>query len=98
MLRFRALHANFIWGLRAEESFSPTERRLSSDSKASSGEVSPYDNNSPVLSDGPLWKYTEGTSPLSDRVPPLSGNSKDRPGSTSPTLSKGELDSMQHVV
>ncbi|XP_053296498.1 rho GTPase-activating protein 6 isoform X1 [Pleuronectes platessa] len=72
----------------AEESFSPAERRLSGESKASSGEVSPYDNNSPVLSDGPLWKYPEDRSPLSDRVPRLSANSKDRSGSTSPTLSK----------
>ncbi|XP_022596297.1 rho GTPase-activating protein 6-like isoform X1 [Seriola dumerili] len=80
--------------LRGEESFSLTERCLSSDSiKASSGEVSPYDNNSPVLSDGLLWKYPEDTSPLSDRVFKLSGqykdsgHSKDGSGSTSPTLS-----------
>ncbi|XP_069022469.1 rho GTPase-activating protein 6-like isoform X1 [Embiotoca jacksoni] len=38
--------------LQSEEPFSRSERRLSSDSnKASSGEVSPYDNNSPVLSE-----------------------------------------------
>lgn len=36
--------------LRSEASFSLSERRSSSDSnKASSGEISPYDNNSPVL-------------------------------------------------
>ncbi|GAA6228752.1 rho GTPase-activating protein 6-like [Lates japonicus] len=80
--------------LRADESFSPADRRLSSVSiKASSGEVSPYDNNSPVLSDRLLWKYPDDSSPLSDRVPRLSGqcklrgHSKDRSGSTSPTLS-----------
>ncbi|KAL6115403.1 arhgap6 [Pungitius sinensis] len=38
--------------LQSEESFSLGERRSSSDSnKVSSGEVSPYDNNSPVLSE-----------------------------------------------
>ncbi|XP_040005395.1 rho GTPase-activating protein 6-like isoform X2 [Xiphias gladius] len=80
--------------LRAEESFSLTERCLSSEFiKASSGDVSPYDNNSPVLSDGLLWKHPEDSSPLSDRVPrlstqyKLSGHSKDGSGSTSPTLS-----------
>lgn len=37
---------------RAEEPYGLRERRSSSDSnKASSGEVSPYDNNSPVLSE-----------------------------------------------
>lgn len=38
--------------LRTEEPYAMSERRSSSDSnKASSGEVSPYDNNSPVLSE-----------------------------------------------
>ena len=38
--------------LQTEEPFTLSERRSSSDSnKASSGEVSPYDNNSPVLSE-----------------------------------------------
>ncbi|TDH06827.1 hypothetical protein EPR50_G00117550 [Perca flavescens] len=80
--------------LRAGESFSLTKRCLSNDSiKASSGEVSPYDNNSPVLSDGLLCNYPEDSSPLSDRVPRLSGQYKlsshcqDGSGSTSPTLS-----------
>ncbi|XP_078118113.1 rho GTPase-activating protein 6 isoform X3 [Sander vitreus] len=86
--------------LRAGESFSLTKRCLSNDAiKASSGEVSPYDNNSPVLSDGLLCNYPEDSSPLSDRVPRLSGQYKlssqcqDRSGSTSPTLStdKGSL-------
>ncbi|KAE8299260.1 Rho GTPase-activating protein 6 [Larimichthys crocea] len=78
--------------LRAEESFSLTERRLSNDSiKASSGEVSPYDNNSPVLSDRLLCKYPEDSSPLSNGIPRLSRqhrlSSQDGSGSTSPTLS-----------
>uniref|UniRef100_A0A7N8XWU7 Rho GTPase activating protein 6 n=1 Tax=Mastacembelus armatus TaxID=205130 RepID=A0A7N8XWU7_9TELE len=37
--------------LQPEEPFTLSECRSSSDSKASSGEVSPYDNNSPVLSE-----------------------------------------------
>lgn len=38
--------------LQSEEPYTLSERRSSSDSnKASSGEVSPYDNNSPVLSE-----------------------------------------------
>uniref|UniRef100_A0A7N8XNK2 Rho GTPase activating protein 6 n=1 Tax=Mastacembelus armatus TaxID=205130 RepID=A0A7N8XNK2_9TELE len=62
---------------RSEESFPVTERRLSEDSiKASSGEVSPYDNNSPVLSDRLLCKYPDDNSPLSDKVPRLSGQCK----------------------
>ncbi|XP_069558771.1 rho GTPase-activating protein 6-like isoform X1 [Brachyistius frenatus] len=80
--------------LRPEESFSLTERRLSNDSlKASSGEVSPYDNNSPVMSDRLLCKYQEDSSPLSDRLPRLSeqhrlgDDSKEGSGSASPTHS-----------
>lgn len=53
----------------AEESFSLSGRRSSSDSnKASSGEVSPYDNNSPVLSDRLLCQCQGDSSPLSDRL------------------------------
>lgn len=38
--------------MQAEEPFTLSERRSSSDSnKVSSGEVSPYDNNSPILSE-----------------------------------------------
>lgn len=38
--------------MQSEEPFNLSERHSSSDSnKASSGEVSPYDNNSPVLSE-----------------------------------------------
>ncbi|XP_074515268.1 rho GTPase-activating protein 6 [Sebastes fasciatus] len=80
--------------LRAGEPFCLTERCLSNDSiKASSGEVSPYDNNSPVLSDRLLCKYPEDSSPISDGISrlsgqyKLSGRSKDGSGSTSPTLS-----------
>ncbi|XP_037345162.2 rho GTPase-activating protein 6-like isoform X1 [Pungitius pungitius] len=79
--------------LSAGDPFSPTERCVSNDSiEASSGEVSPYDNNSPVLSDRLLCKYPEDSS-LSERHPRLSGQyklsscSKDGSGSTSPTLS-----------
>lgn len=87
--------------LGAGDPFSPTERCVSNDSiEASSGEVSPYDNNSPVLSDRLLCKYPEDSG-LSERDPRLSGQfklssrSKDGSGSASPTLStdKGELPS-----
>ncbi|XP_070969451.1 rho GTPase-activating protein 6-like isoform X2 [Oncorhynchus clarkii lewisi] len=51
--------------LRSEDPFSLSERRSSSDSnKVSSGELSPYDNNSPILSEHP----GEGTSPGSERL------------------------------
>ncbi|XP_044073725.1 rho GTPase-activating protein 6-like isoform X1 [Siniperca chuatsi] len=90
--------------LKAEESFPLTERCLSNDSiKASSGEVSPYDNNSPVLTDRLLCKYPEDSSPLSDTIPRLSGhykfssNSKDESGSTSPTLSTDKETSIDHL-
>ncbi|XP_070694495.1 rho GTPase-activating protein 6-like [Pempheris klunzingeri] len=89
--------------LRPKEPFSLTERRLSNDSiKASSGEVSPYDNNSPVLSDQLLCKYPENSSPLSDRIPKSPGQykhrgqSKDGSGSTSPTLSTDKEASDDH--
>ncbi|XP_035532952.1 rho GTPase-activating protein 6 isoform X2 [Morone saxatilis] len=88
--------------LRAEEAFL-TERCLSNDSiKASSGELSPYDNNSPVLSDPLLFKYPEDSSPLSDSIPglsgqyKLSGRSKDGSGSTSPTLSTDKEATTDH--
>ncbi|XP_067372862.1 rho GTPase-activating protein 6-like isoform X2 [Channa argus] len=77
--------------LKAEESFSLTDRYFSHDSiKPSSGEVSPYDNNSPVLSDGLLCKYPEESDPLSDRDSRLSeqyklcDHTKEGSGSTSP--------------
>ncbi|XP_008287620.1 rho GTPase-activating protein 6 isoform X2 [Stegastes partitus] len=51
--------------LQAEETFNLSERRSSSDSnKASSGEVSPYDNNSPVLSE----RRGETGSPASEQL------------------------------
>ncbi|XP_017278064.1 rho GTPase-activating protein 6 isoform X2 [Kryptolebias marmoratus] len=81
--------------LRPEDSFSLTERSLSNDSlKASSGEVSPYDNNSPVLSDRLLCKYPEDGSLISRRVPrhsrqdELSGHSKDELSSPTQSLDK----------
>ncbi|KAM8855899.1 rho GTPase-activating protein 6 isoform 2-T2 [Spinachia spinachia] len=68
--------------LRAGDPF----RCVSNDSiGASSGEVSPYDNNSPVLSDRLLCKYPEDRS-LSESFK-VGGRSKDGSGSTSPTLS-----------
>ncbi|XP_061580426.1 rho GTPase-activating protein 6-like [Cololabis saira] len=80
--------------LRSENSFSLTERCLSDDSlKASSGEVSPYDNNSPVLSDRLLCKYPGDNSLISESRPrhsrqsKLRGHSKDGSGSSSPTFS-----------
>lgn len=93
--------------LRPEDSFSLTESCMSSDSlKASSGEVSPYDNNSPVLSDRLLLNDTEHSSLNSDRDPicprqyKLSDHSKDRSGSASPTLSadKGEQNVFYDMV
>ncbi|KAK6309567.1 hypothetical protein J4Q44_G00194480 [Coregonus suidteri] len=55
--------------LRTEDPFSLRERSCSIDSnKASSGELSPYDNNSPVLSERLLSKAQEDSNPLSDRL------------------------------
>ncbi|XP_021177557.2 rho GTPase-activating protein 6 isoform X2 [Fundulus heteroclitus] len=94
LLRRKASQCSDSGILRPEDSFSLTESCMSSDSlKASSGEVSPYDNNSPVLSDRLLLKDTEDSSLNSDRdsIRPrqykLSDRSKDGSGSTSPTLS-----------
>lgn len=86
--------------LMIEDPFSLTERRCSSDSnKASSGELSPYDNNSPVLSERLLSQPQEDSNLLSDRlfrVPEqytLVGHVKGRPSITchSPSTGKGEL-------
>uniref|UniRef100_A0A673YCH9 Rho GTPase activating protein 6 n=1 Tax=Salmo trutta TaxID=8032 RepID=A0A673YCH9_SALTR len=86
--------------LRTEDPFSLRERRCSSDSnKASSGELSPYDNNSPVLSERLLSQPQEDSNLLSDRlfrVPEqytLVGHVKGRPSITchSPSTGKGEL-------
>ncbi|XP_071758810.2 rho GTPase-activating protein 6-like isoform X1 [Centroberyx gerrardi] len=55
--------------LQSEEPFTLSERRSSSDSnKASSGEVSPYDNNSPILSERRGEPGSPGSEPLF-RVP-----------------------------
>ncbi|XP_055360428.1 rho GTPase-activating protein 6-like isoform X2 [Betta splendens] len=59
--------------LQAEEPFALSERRSSSDSnKASSGELSPYDNNSPVLSERRGEPGSPGSEPLF-RVPEQCG-------------------------
>ncbi|XP_028249582.1 rho GTPase-activating protein 6 isoform X2 [Parambassis ranga] len=94
LLRRKASQCSAPSLLRPEESFSLNKRCLSSDSlKASSGEVSPYDNNSPVLSDRLLCKYPADSTSFSERVSRLSeqnklgDHSKDRSGSHSPTLS-----------
>ncbi|XP_071383714.1 rho GTPase-activating protein 6-like [Centroberyx affinis] len=55
--------------LQSEEPFTLSERRSSSDSnKVSSGEVSPYDNNSPILSERRGEPGSPGSEPLF-RVP-----------------------------
>ncbi|XP_038835727.1 rho GTPase-activating protein 6-like isoform X1 [Salvelinus namaycush] len=75
--------------LRSEDPFSLSERRSSSDSnKVSSGELSPYDNNSPILSEHP----GEGTSPGSEQytlVRQVAGRTRDTHGSN-PWVSKEE--------
>ncbi|KAL0985567.1 hypothetical protein UPYG_G00158690 [Umbra pygmaea] len=54
---------------RNTESLSLEDRRCSTDSyKVSSGEVSPYDNSSPVLSEGLLSLGPHDSRPLSDRL------------------------------
>ncbi|KAK5861072.1 hypothetical protein PBY51_022493 [Eleginops maclovinus] len=90
LLRRKA--SQYLQPVLLKESFSLIDRCLSNDSiKASSGEVSPYDNNSPVLSDRLLCKYPEESSPPSDRIPRLSAQCKlcatEGSGSSSPTLS-----------
>uniref|UniRef100_A0A3Q1JVW6 Rho-GAP domain-containing protein n=1 Tax=Anabas testudineus TaxID=64144 RepID=A0A3Q1JVW6_ANATE len=73
LLRRKASQCSDPSLLGTEESFALDGRCLSNDSiKASSGEVSPYDNNSPILSDGLLCKYGEDNSPLSERLSRLS--------------------------
>ncbi|KAG8451903.1 hypothetical protein GDO86_003918 [Hymenochirus boettgeri] len=51
LLRRKASQSSSPELLRSERSFSIEGRHSSTDSKASSGDVSPYDNNSPVLSE-----------------------------------------------
>uniref|UniRef100_A0A673Z0I5 Rho GTPase activating protein 6 n=1 Tax=Salmo trutta TaxID=8032 RepID=A0A673Z0I5_SALTR len=89
--------------LRSEDPFSLSERRSSSDSnKVSSGELSPYDNNSPILSEHP----GEGTSPGSERlfhvpeqytlVRQVAGQTRDPHGSN-PWVSKGERTTVHNM-
>lgn len=90
--------------MRSEDPFSLSERRSSSDSnKVSSGELSPYDNNSPILSEHP----GEGTSPGSERlfhvpeqytlVRQVAGRTRDTHGSN-PWVSKGEKTTVQSYL
>ncbi|XP_034741531.1 rho GTPase-activating protein 6-like isoform X3 [Etheostoma cragini] len=101
LLRRKASHEPGL--LRAGESFSLPKRCFFNDSiKVSSGEVTPYDNNSPVLSGGLLCNFPADSSSLSDRVPrpsgqyKLSGHCQDGSGSTSPTLSTDKEASTDH--
>uniref|UniRef100_A0A674D204 Rho GTPase activating protein 6 n=1 Tax=Salmo trutta TaxID=8032 RepID=A0A674D204_SALTR len=83
--------------LRSEDPFSLSERRSSSDSnKVSSGELSPYDNNSPILSE----HLREGTSPRSEQytlVREVAGRTRDTHGSN-PWVSKGEGTTVQSLL
>ena len=90
--------------MRSEDPFSLSERRSSSDSnKVSSGELSPYDNNSPILSEHP----GEGTSPGSERlfhvpeqytlVRQVEGRTRNPHGSN-PWVSKGERTTVQSYL
>lgn len=83
--------------LRSEDPFSLSERRSSSDSnKVSSGELSPYDNNSPILSE----HLREGTSPRSEQytlVRQVAGQTRDPHGSN-PWVSKGEKTTVQSYL
>lgn len=89
-------------GPAAGAAVSLTERCSSNVSiTASTGEVSPYENNSPVLSDGLLGKYPGDSSPFSHRVSKqhkVTGHSSEGSGRTSPALSAdiGDLNSLQY--
>ncbi|XP_071004778.1 rho GTPase-activating protein 6-like isoform X2 [Oncorhynchus clarkii lewisi] len=90
--------------VRTEDPFSLRERRCSSDSnKASSGDVSPYDNNSPVLPERLLSQPQEDRNLLSDRlfrVPEqytLVGHVKGRPSITCHSPSTGKDTPDEHV-
>ncbi|XP_063069379.1 rho GTPase-activating protein 6 isoform X2 [Engraulis encrasicolus] len=72
LLRRKAAQSESPGPLRSEDSLSLSERHSCSDSNvASSGEVSPYDNNSPVLSDQLLLppELCEDNSSGSSRLP-----------------------------
>uniref|UniRef100_A0A673X6G4 Rho GTPase activating protein 6 n=1 Tax=Salmo trutta TaxID=8032 RepID=A0A673X6G4_SALTR len=69
LLRRKASQYSGPGMLMIEDPFSLTERRCSSDSnKASSADVSPYEINSPVLSECLLSQDQGDSSPLSDRL------------------------------
>ncbi|XP_037678005.1 rho GTPase-activating protein 6 [Choloepus didactylus] len=63
LLRRKASQSSNPDILRSEVSFSMGGRHSSTDSKASSGDISPYDNNSPVLSERSLLAMQEDTAP-----------------------------------
>ncbi|KAJ8004617.1 hypothetical protein DPEC_G00138140 [Dallia pectoralis] len=90
LLRRKASQSSGTGVPRTRDSFSLNQRRCSSDSyKASSGEVSPYDNNSPVLPGRLLSLAPDDSGSLSDRffaVPehnPLVGQVQDCPSDNS---------------
>uniref|UniRef100_A0A3P9HTI9 Rho GTPase activating protein 6 n=1 Tax=Oryzias latipes TaxID=8090 RepID=A0A3P9HTI9_ORYLA len=86
LLRRKASQYSEPRHLRPEDPLPLTERCFSNDSlKASSGEVSPYDNNSPVLSDQLLGKYSGDSTHSRDSK--VSAHSKDGSGSSSPAFS-----------
>uniref|UniRef100_UPI00398F27AB rho GTPase-activating protein 6 isoform X2 n=1 Tax=Pristiophorus japonicus TaxID=55135 RepID=UPI00398F27AB len=69
LLRRKASQSSSPDLTRAEVSYSLGGRHSSTDSnKISSGEVSPYDNNSPVLSDRLLMQRTDDLSPGSEKL------------------------------
>ncbi|XP_039599565.1 rho GTPase-activating protein 6 isoform X2 [Polypterus senegalus] len=86
LLRRKASQSTSPDPMRRDGSFSLGERHSSTDSnKASSGEVSPYDNNSPVLAERLLFQRQDDIAPESEklfRVPEqyaLVGHLKSRP-------------------
>ncbi|XP_038658485.1 rho GTPase-activating protein 6-like isoform X2 [Scyliorhinus canicula] len=93
LLRRKASQSSSPDLMRAEVSYSLGGRHSSTDSnRISSGEVSPYDNNSPVLSDRLLMQRQDDHSPGSEKlykVPEqyaLVGHLKSKSGDSSPVL------------
>ncbi|XP_015219445.2 rho GTPase-activating protein 6 isoform X2 [Lepisosteus oculatus] len=69
LLRRKASQSSSPELMRSGATFSLAERHSSTDSnKISSGEVSPYDNNSPVLSERLLFQPHEDVSPGSEKL------------------------------
>nr|XP_012425085.3 rho GTPase-activating protein 6 isoform X1 [Taeniopygia guttata] len=69
LLRRKASQSSSPEMLRSEGSYSTGERHSSTDSnKASSGDVSPYDNNSPVLSERSLVAMSEEVAHSPDKL------------------------------